>query len=195
MAVIIGLCGNVCSGKSTVAGIFAEMGAELIDADEVSRFVVMPGKPAFEQIVRNFGGSILDSEGKIDRAELGKTVFSDDEKREILERITHPEIRDEIEARVKKAVMSGAKAVVIEAALLSRSGVLGKIIDFLILVEASEERKIERMSERDGFDREEARKRLESQIGRNPDSDFVIDNSGGLEMLRARVEKLWEKIV
>ncbi len=195
MAVIIGLCGNVCSGKSTVAGMFAGFGAEVIDADEVSRFVVVPGKPAFERIVQKFGKNVLDSDGKIDRTKLAKAVFSDSAKRKVLESITHPEIRDEIKARVEKAVASGAKAVVIEAALLSRSGVLGEIVDALILVKAGEEEKIERMAERDGFDSAQARERLKSQAGRNPDSDFVIDNSGDLEMLRTRVEKLWREVV
>ncbi len=195
MAIVIGLCGNVCSGKSTVAGMFAKLGAKLIDADEVSRFVTIPGKPAFERIVERFGSGVLDSEGKIDRAKLGETVFSDEGKRKILEGITHPEIRDEIVFRVRKAESEGAKAVVIEAALLSRGGVLGKIVDALVLVDASDEKKIERMAKRDGLDDEKARKRLKSQAGRNPDYDFTIDNSENLKVLREKVGELWGEIV
>lgn len=185
----------MCSGKSAVARIFAGLGAEVIDADEVSRFVSMRGKPAFEEIVRHFGGKVVGSDGEIDRAKLGSLVFADESQRKVLEGITHPRIRDEITARVEKAVAAGAKAVVVEAALLSRSGVLGKMPDALVLVDASEEKKIERMAQRDRFGAEEARRRLKSQAGRNPDADFIIDNSGDLETLRARAEELWREIV
>ena len=194
--VIIGLCGNVCAGKSTVARIFKDFGAEVIDADEVSRRVTEPGTRAFERITEAFGSTVTGADGKINREKLGEMVFSDVKKRKTLEAITHPEIRDEITARVKKAKKSGAKAVVIEAALLSRSGsgVLGKMIDHLILVDASEGKKIERMAKRDGFNEAEAKRRLKSQEGRNPDWDFVIKNEGDLESLKADIEKLWEKI-
>ncbi|QMU55744.1 MAG: dephospho-CoA kinase [Candidatus Mycalebacterium zealandia] len=195
MAVVIGLCGNLCSGKSTVAGILSELGARVIDADEVSRFITEPGKPAFERVIREFGSGIVCADGKIDREKLGLAVFSDSEKRRALEAITHPEIRDEIAARTEKASADGAKAVVIEAALLARGGVLGEIIDHLILVNASEVKKIERVAKRDGFDETEAKKRLKSQQGRNPDFDFVIENDGDLKDLRARVEDLWERVV
>ncbi len=181
----------MCSGKSTVARIFSELGARVIDADEVSRFITEPGKPAFERITREFGSDIVGADGKIDREKLGFTVFSDAKKRKALEAITHPEIKNEIAARVEKASAEGAKAVVIEAALLSRGGVLGEIIDHLILVDASGEKKIERMAKRDGFDEAEAKKRLKSQEGRNPDWDFVIDNSAGMEKLKAKVEEFW----
>lgn len=194
MAPVIGLCGNLCAGKSAVAGIFASMGAEVIDADEVSRFVTVPGKPAFRRIVEKFGSGILTPDGEIDRRKLGKTVFSDDEKRRILERITHPAIRDEIKTRTEDAVSRGAKAVVIEAALLKRSGVLGELIDHLVRVDASEEKKIERMRKRDGFDEDEAKRRLKVQEGRNPDADFVIDNSGDMAQLRGIVEKVLKEV-
>ena len=195
MAVVIGLCGNLCAGKSTVAGIFSELGARVIDADEVSRFITEPGKPAFEKIKREFGSAVIGADGKIDREKLGIAVFSDAKKRKALEAITHPAIRDEIAARAEKASASGAKAVVIEAALLSRGGALGEIIDHLVLVDASEEKKIERAAKRDGFDEAEAKRRLESQEGRNPDYDFVIENSGDLEDLKEKVEELWAKVV
>lgn len=192
--VIIGLCGNVCAGKSTVARIFEDLGATVIDADEVSRRITEPGTVAFERIVREFGSGVVGADGNLNREKLGKAVFSDTEKRKTLEKITHPEIREEITARVKKAKKSGAKAVVIEAALLSRGGVLGEMVDHLILVDASEGEKIERMAKRDGFNKAEARKRLKSQKGRNPDWEFVIENEGGVEGLRKEVEKLWEII-
>ncbi len=178
-----------------MAGILSELGARVIDADEVSRFITEPGKPAFERVIREFGSGIVCADGKIDREKLGLAVFSDSEKRRALEAITHPEIRDEIAARTEKASADGAKAVVIEAALLARGGVLGEIIDHLILVNASEVKKIERVAKRDGFDETEAKKRLKSQQGRNPDFDFVIENDGDLKDLRARVEDLWERVV
>ncbi len=173
--------------------MFSELGAEVIDADEVSRFITKPGKPAFERILREFGSGVIGADGKIDREKLGVEVFSDAKKRKALEAITHSEIRDEIIARAEKASVEGAKAVVIEAALLSRGGALGEVIDHLVLVDASDEKKIERMTKRDDFDRAEAKRRLKAQEGRNPDYDFVIDNSGGLEELRENVEELWEQ--
>lgn len=185
----------MCSGKSTVAQILGELGAKIIDADEVSRAVSAAGTPVFEEIVLAFGKGVLDSGGSIDRAKLGKAVFSDPEKRKVLERITHPAIRDEVVRRVGEESAGGATVVVIEAALLSRGGVLGEIVDTLVLVDASEEVKIKRVAERDGLDETEAKKRLKAQEGRNPDWDFVIDNSGGLEGLRENVESFWRDTV
>ena len=90
--IVIGLTGGIASGKSLVASVFSEEGAHLIDADKIAREVVIPGSPAWEKIVHNFGNKILDKEGKLDRTHLGKIVFQHPQKLQQLNKIVHPEV-------------------------------------------------------------------------------------------------------
>jgi dephospho-CoA kinase len=194
---VIGLTGNIGCGKSVVASMFRELGAVIIDADQVARLVVEPGQPAWKEIVERFGKEVLNPDGTINRSRLGEIVFRDEEKREELNRITHPRIIERIKEIIEKYRKEGAKIVIIEAALIVEKGGMKPIIDDLIVVTADEETQMRRLTQMVGLSQEDALLRIKSQM---PTSEkikhatYVIDNSGGLEETREQVKKVWEMI-
>jgi dephospho-CoA kinase len=194
---VIGLTGGIASGKSTVARILRELGAEVIDADLVVRHVCEPGKPAFDEIVREFGAGVLSSDGTLDRKRLGAIVFGDDEKRRRLNRIVHPRVGEETARRVTEAGARGVEVVVYEAALLVENK-LHHMLQGLIVVTAPLDVQLQRVVSRDGLTDEEARQRAASQAPLEEKvaaADFVIDNSGPPEALRPLVEAVWRRIL
>lgn len=195
---IIGLTGNIASGKSTVAQMFEKLGARIVDADLVARTVVEPGKPAWEQIVDVFGSGVLNSEGSVDREKLGEIVFNDEKKRELLNAITHPRIVDEIKKHLESNRADGVGVTIIEAALIvEKGGWLRDIVDSLIVVSASEDSRIERLMSRNGYSRDEAMARISSQMPsaeKEKYGDFLIDNSESLEDTKSQITSIWEKI-
>lgn len=195
---IIGLTGNIASGKSVVAQMFERLGAKIIDADLVARTVVEPNKPAYKEIVDTFGRGVLNSKGDIDREKLGKIVFNDEEKRDILNKITHPKIVDEIKELIESNRKEGTEIIIIEAALIvEKGGWLRDIIDSLIVVSASEDSRIERLMSRNGYSRDEAMARISSQmpsVEKEKHGDFIVDNSTSLEDTDSQVLSIWEKI-
>jgi dephospho-CoA kinase len=195
---IIGLTGNIASGKTEVAKIFKELGAEIIYADKVAREVVEPGELAWQEIIEEFGSDILNTDGSINRKKLGEIVFNDDKKREQLNRITHPRIMTKIKETIDSYKKENVKLVIIEAALIVERGGLLTLIDELIVVSADEETQIERIMTRDGLQRDEALSRIESQMPiseKTKHATCVIDNSGSLEETRRQVEGIWERII
>ncbi len=194
---IIGLTGNIASGKTEVAKIFKELGAKVIDADEIAREVVEPGEAAWQEIVEEFGGNILNPDGSINRKKLGEIIFNDDKKREQLNRITHPRIMTKLKETIDNYKKENVKLVIIEAALIVERGGLLKLIDELIVVSADAETQIERIMTRDGLRRDEALSRMESQMPiseKTKHATYIIDNSESLEETRKQVEEVWEKI-
>lgn len=194
---IIGLTGNIASGKTEVAKIFKELGAKIIDADRIAREVVEPGERAWQEIVEEFGRDILESDGSINRKKLGAIVFNDDKKREQLNRIAHPRIMTKIIEAIDKYKKENAKIVIIEAALIVETGGLLNLIDELIVVSADEETQIKRIMTRDGLQRDEALSRIKSQLPmpeKTKHATYIIDNSGSLRETRKQVEEIWEKI-
>lgn len=194
---IIGLTGNIASGKTEVAKIFKELGAKIIDADKIAREVVDPGEVAWQDIVEEFGSDILNPDGSIDRKKLGQIVFSDDTKREQLNRITHPRISTKIRDLIKDYKRENVKIIIIEAALIVEKGGLLYLIDELIVVSTDAETQIERIMKRDGLRRDEALSRMESQMPvseKAKHATFVIDNSGSLAETRKQVEEVWKKL-
>ena len=194
---IVGLTGNIASGKSVVASMFRELGASIIDADQIARLVVEPGQPAWKEIVERFGEEVLNSDGTINRSRLGEIVFRDGEKREELNRITHPRIIEKIKELIEKHRKEGAEAVIVEAALIAERGGMKPIISDLIVVTADEETQISRLTQRVGLSREEALLRIKSQMPiseKVKHATYVIDNSGNLEETRDQVKKVWEMI-
>jgi dephospho-CoA kinase len=197
---VVGLTGGIASGKTEVATELTRRGALVIDADEVARDVVLPGASAYGPIVREFGESILDADGQIDRAALAQIVFGDDGRLLKLNGITHPAINLEIMRRVMEhadGLQDGdTPAVVIDAALIVDIGASG-IFDLLLVVSADEETRLRRMVEDRGMDPSEARDRLSSQISdekRRAMADMLIENDGTMGELRAKVGKVWEEI-
>ncbi|MGH7800537.1 MAG: dephospho-CoA kinase [Thermodesulfobacteriota bacterium] len=194
---VIGLTGNIACGKTVVARMFEELGAKIIDADYIARLVVEPGEPSWKDILEKFGHEILNPDKTINRKKLGDVVFRDKEKREELNRITHPRIIDKIKLMLEEYRKENVKVVIVEAALIVEKGGMKPIISDLIVVTADEEAQIKRLIERDGISREEALTRIKAQMPVSEKVKFatyVIDNSRTLEETRKQVEGVWKKI-
>jgi dephospho-CoA kinase len=192
---VIGLTGGIGGGKSAVAAMLRDLGAEVIDADQVAREVVEPGHPAYHDIKQRWP-QCFDAQGVLDRKALGALVFKDAGERAALNAIVHPRIAAEVARRSADLYARGAPAVVYEAALLVENN-LHKGMDALIVVDALEETRLQRVIARDGLARAEAEDRLRAQI---PDAErraaatHVVDNSGTLEDTRRQVERIWRQI-
>lgn len=188
---IIGLTGGIGSGKSTVCRMFAARGVPVIDADIVGRELVAPGRPALEEIVHHFGADILDSTGNLDRARLRAIVFSDPEKRRLLESILHPAIREEMWARARR---ESAPYCVLCIPLLIETGQQAQV-DRVLVVDCNEAVQIGRIRDRDNIGEELARTMMHAQIPRQDrlaHADDIIRNEDGLDALEAQVRRLHE---
>jgi dephospho-CoA kinase len=194
----VGLTGGIASGKSTVARIFLELGANVLDADRIARDIVPPGSPALARIVRAFGKEMLRPDGTLDRAALGAVVFADAGKRRVLEGILHPLILDEIDRRIDELERGDPQGVVIvEATLIFELGRQAEF-DTLVVVWADEEQQRRRLIERDKLSSEEAGRRLDAQLPlaeKRSRAQFVIDNSGGQAACRADAERVYGKLL
>lgn len=189
MSLIVGLTGGVASGKSTVERAFAALGVPVIDADQVARAVVAPGEPALAAIAERFGEAILDEEGGLDRAALRAIVFNDEGARRDLEAITHPAIRQRLQAW-REALT--APYGVLSAALMVEGG-LSQLCDRVLVVDAEETQQRERLMARDGVDAAMAERMLAAQADRQTRlsaADDVLSNSGGVAALEACVGRL-----
>ncbi|MDZ5620561.1 dephospho-CoA kinase [Nocardioides bizhenqiangii] len=186
----VGLTGGVASGKSSVSDILRELGAVVIDADQLAREVVEKGTPGLDQVVEAFGPEVLTADGDLDRAELGSIVFADEDRRRVLESIVHPLVFERIVALEEAA--SGADLVVHDIPLLAESG-RAETFDAVIVVDVPTEVQVERMVRDRGWTREEAEARIAAQASREDRravATYVIDNTGTLEELRARVREV-----
>lgn len=197
MALVVGLTGGICTGKSTVSRMLAELGATVIDSDAIAHEVQTPGQPAYGAIVRTFGPQILDAAGRIDRRRLGALVFADRTRRAELEAIMHPAVIAESEWRVQGALAGGAQLVIVDAALLVEVGRHRKF-PRLVVVDASEAEQIRRLRARNGLGKAEARRRLAAQMPlteKRRHAHYVIDNSGTLEETAAQVRRLHAELL
>lgn len=194
---ILGLTGNIATGKSRVASMFSELGGRIIDADIVARDVVKPGSPAWKEIVDHFGDGILNKDRTINRKALGEVVFKDDSRRKRLNEITHPRIIEAIRDKLQELENQNAEIVLIEAALIVEKGGMKDIIDKLVVVKAGEEEQIERLRERDELKTGDALNRIRSQMPISEKvkyADYVIDNSGTLENTRKQVRDIMNEL-
>jgi len=194
---IVGLTGGYASGKSTVAKMFVELGAALIDADKLAREVVEPEKAAWFEIVTNFGKGILLGNREIDRKALGEIVFKDKEERERLNAIVHPRVLEEELKAIEKIREREPDAItILSVPLLIESGHY-RHCDKIIVVTVDEETHIKRLMERDGFAREEAVRRISAQMPLSEKvkyADFVIDNSGSIEDTERQVKEVFSSL-
>jgi dephospho-CoA kinase len=187
---VIGLTGGIGSGKSLAAEYFADLGALVIDADQLARAAIERGSKGFDKVVAIFGDSILKN-GEIDRRALGELVFRDPTKKAALEAIVHPWVRSEFEAAVLS--LSGNQTLVYEIPLLFETGGADRF-DTVITVEAAMDKRIERLREK-GLHPSEIQARIAAQATREERlsiADFVIENSGSKDELLRQVENIWD---
>ena len=185
----IGLTGGIASGKSTVAGMFADLGVPVIDTDVIARDVVRPGQPALEEIREAFGAGVIAADGTLDRSAMRAIVFGDDAARRRLEAILHPKIR---EITIEQAETAGGAYQVIVVPLLVESS-LRAFVDRVLVVDCDEEIQVVRLLERDTESEQQARKILAAQSTRDERlaiADDVIENEGGLGDAREQVRAL-----
>lgn len=195
MVTRIGLTGGIASGKTTVAQRLAELGAIIIDADQLSREVVAPGSPGLQAVVQRFGEGMLTVDGSLDRAALGRLVFADSEARKDLEAIIHPAVR------TRAAELTAAAppdAVVVQVIpLLVETGQEGTF-DQVWVVDVDPAVQRERLQRRDGLTDADAAARLQAQASRAERlavADAVIVNDGTTEELRRAVDDAWNAMI
>lgn len=190
----VGLTGGIASGKSTVSAILAELGAVVIDADELAREVVARGTPGLARVVEEFGPEILTPEGDLDRPELGRIVFADEPRRKALEAIVHPLVFERYAELEAAAPEHGL--VVHDIPLLAESG-RADTFDAVIVVETPAEVQVERMLRDRGWTREDAEARIAAQATpeqRRAIATHLIVNTGTREDLREQVERVYREL-
>ncbi len=193
-SVVIGLTGNIATGKSTVAQYLATLGAYAIDADRVTHVVMEAGNPAFEDIVREFGPDVLDAQGAIDRRKLGAIVFGDAERLGRLEQIVHPAVYAWVYNRIQA---SPAKIVVLEAIKLLEAGTMAGLCDEIWVVTAGAEAQVQRALDTRGMPEAETRRRMEMQspqAAKINQADRVIENNGSPADLYAQLDGVWRDV-
>jgi len=191
----IGLTGPIGCGKSTVAGWLGQLGAAVIDADQVARDVTPPGSPELAAVVREFGPTVLRGDGSLDRAALGRIVFADPAAMARLEAIVHPAVRPRILEAIATAERTSRPAVVVEAIKLVEGG-LASLCDEVWLVTCDAGEQLARLIAR-GADRADAEARIAAQsdiVSRlTPAATRVIDTSGPVDVAQAVVESAWRE--
>ncbi len=195
--IIVGLTGGVASGKSTVARMFVEKGAFLLDADLIAREVVLPGQPAWQEIRAWLGPAFTDPDGAINRERLGRLVFSDSDAREKLNGIVHPRVAGQFARRTDEVRRRCPDAVVIYDVPLLIEAKMDRLVDLVVVVYVPAEVQLARLQSRDSLSAEEALARVEAQMPleeKRAYADAVIDNSGTLTATRRQVGRFWKEL-
>ncbi len=190
---IIGLTGNIGTGKSTVARMLAELGAEAIDADKVAHEVIRAGTPGHSAVVETFGPEVLAPDGEIDRKRLGALVFTDPSALARLEAIVHPAVVQTVAHRISH---STANVVVVEAIKLIEAG-MADAYDSVWVTTCRREQQLQRIMDERGLSRAEAEQRAQAQPPQEEKiarADVVIDNSHALSQTRKQVQTAWERL-
>lgn len=190
----IGLTGGIAAGKSTVAAELARLGAEIIDADEIYAWCVRPGGEGMEKLIAEFGPQIANPDGSLNRPVLGQLVFSDEQARAKLNSITHPMVRAEAARRI---AASDKDVIVEDIPLLTETGQHERF-DLVLVVEADEEIRLQRMTELRNMNHEDALARINSQATdaqRRAIADVVLHNHGDRADLVEQVDRFWEEHV
>lgn len=192
---IVGLTGGIATGKSAVTARFKERGAVIIDFDAMTREVMKPDMPAWKDIIEYFGESVLNDDRTLDRARLADVVFGDPEKRLKLEGFVHPRLFEEYSRQIAEIEENDPDALVLVDTPLLVEVNLQSMFDEIVVVYATREEQIERLTARDGLDEEAILARLDAQMpteDKIEHADYVIHNSGSLEDLDLEVDKVFE---
>jgi dephospho-CoA kinase len=190
MSLIIGLTGGIASGKSTVATMLKDLDIPIIDADEEARVAVEPGKEAYTKIVAHFGEEIISEDGSIDRAKLGAIIFHNKEKRNLLNSIVHPAVREQMLEKKEHYKQQGYLYIVMDIPLLFESQ-LTAMVDKVIVVYVDEDIQLKRLMQRNGFTEVEAKARIASQMPlreKRELADAVINNNGSVEETKKQLD-------
>jgi dephospho-CoA kinase len=193
---VVGLTGNIASGKSTVSRLLEVRGVTVIDADVLAREAVSPRSAALAAIVARWGERMLAADGTLDRAALRRIVFASSPERAALDAIVHPAVKARRDALLAEARAGGDRVVVCDIPLLFEAGLTGDV-DIILLVDAPRELRLERLVRDRGLSRSDALAMIDAQRpaeGKRARSQYVIDNDGTLETLRARVDETWRAI-
>ena len=194
---LVGLTGGIACGKSTVAAMLRELGVKIINADDLSRALILPGKEAWKEIVGAFGTEILRPDKTIDREKLRKIIFEDDAARRRLDAITHPRIRALAQLRAQELAAKGAENVIYEAPLLFENQTHSWLRPVIVVAcDADQQRR--RLKARDRLSDAEIGRHLQAQMPLDEKkalADYVIENNGDLEDLKREVSAVWTRIV
>jgi dephospho-CoA kinase len=194
--IAVGLTGGIGAGKSTVSSLLASHGGVVIDADVLARQAVEPGRPAWAEVRRRFGDSVVHEDGSIDRQALARVVFSDESARRDLNAIIHPEVARAMGERLALEA-STDHVVVLDIPLLAEGGREGYPLAGVLVVDCPVELAIDRLVAERGMDRADAERRVAAQAPREVRlkiADFVIMNTGTLDELRLLVDNAWRWI-
>ena len=195
---ILGITGNIASGKSSVARELAHRGAVVVDADQLSREVVEAGSSTLKKMVKVFGAEILQNDGNLDRDRLGQMVFADVQVRAMLDRIVHPEIaKKSIERLQELKKRKDIPLIVYEAPLLFEVGAESRV-DKVLVVKIDPEEQLKRLMARDGLGETGAQQRMTAQMQQQKkiaQADFVIDNSGTVAETLTQIDIIWSQLV
>ena len=192
----VAITGGAGSGKSTVARMFAELGAEVLDADQVAREAVAVGAPAWVELRRRFGEDFFQADGTLNRAKLAQRVFADPEARRALEALIHPLVVQELQNKIADLERRGVDLVLVEVPLLYETG-REQAFDRVMVVTAPEADRLRRLRDRDGRSDAEIRGILAAQwplADKVARADYVVDNGGELAGTRQQVENIWRKL-
>jgi dephospho-CoA kinase len=192
----VGLTGNIASGKSEAANLFATLGATIVDADILAREAVAVGSPAYERVVARWGDDIVSPDGTLDREALRHTVFADKEQLEELNAIVHPGI-NKLRRKIVAEARKRGDAVLIYVVPLLFERRLADEFDQIILVDASRELRMERLIKLRGISEDDATNMISAQMLaelKRARADFVIENDGSLAHLEEQVDAVWERL-
>ena len=186
----IGLTGGIATGKSTVSRLFRERGIPIIDADVIARAVVEPGGKAYDGVKATFPRCF--NGDRLNRPALGREIFHDEEKRQVLNQLTHPAIRETMQEEMQLHVAKGETVVIFDIPLLFE-GTMRDLVDYTVVVYCREEMQLMRLMERNGLTKEEAIARINAQISideKKQQADFLINNNGSLRDLPPQIDRL-----
>ncbi len=191
----VGLTGSIAVGKTFVCEVFRELGCHILDADLTAREVVERGTPGLQRVVDHFGNGILDADGRLDRKKLGEIVFADTEKRQLLNSIVHPLVKEKQNVWLTETVAADPNGIaIIDAALIIESEGY-KRLNKLIVVWCEADIQLRRLMERDGLDRQSALLRIDAQMPQDEKkrfADHLIDTSKSFDDTRQQVEQLFK---